>query len=106
MAYGIIIYNPNGNSIVDTRTDKQSTAMVSGSASITTDSSGDGTSSSISFPGLTSGNSSTHNVYIYKTNTTQDIRISINRSTDSFTIGLSEATPSTTFSIPFSGTVV
>jgi hypothetical protein len=52
MAYGLQVFNSSGQSILDTTSDKQGIGQVSGSAAISTNSSGVGNSSAISFAGI------------------------------------------------------
>ena len=110
MAYGLQVFNSSGQSILDTTLDKQGIGQVSGSVSITTNSSGVGNSSSISFPGMTSGptppaNTDTYDVFLYGDNHTGEnfSDIGITRGTNSFTINISGSTPSSNITVKYVG---
>lgn len=83
--YGFQVFNNSGNSILDSRTDKQTTAIVSGSVTISANS----TSGSISCPGMTSSNTDEVGVLFYDEPDplgygTQ--MVDVNRSSGSFTL--------------------
>lgn len=108
MAYGLQVFNSSGQSILDTTSDKQGIGQVSGSAAISTNSSGVGNSSAISFPGMTSGasaNTDTYDVFLYGDNHTGNnlSDIGITRGTDDFTINITGSTPSSTITVKYVG---
>lgn len=83
--YGFQVFNSSGNNILDSRTDKQTTAIVSGSVTI----SSGGTSGSISCPGMTTSNINEVGVLFYDEPDpvgygTQ--MVDVNRSNGSFTL--------------------
>ena len=102
MPYGFIVYNSAGQSIVDTSTDIQSIAIVKSSLTITTDSSGNGTSSSQSFPGMTATNTDEYGVYILEDESAAGTVFTVNRGTNSFTITIAAAA-STSYDISYAG---
>jgi hypothetical protein len=105
MAYGLQVFNSSGQSILDTTSDKQGIGQVSGSAAISTNSSGVGNSSAISFPGMTTSNSATYDVFLYGDNHTGNnlSDIGITRGTDDFTINITGSTPSSTITVKYVG---
>lgn len=83
--YGFQVFNSNGDNILDSRTDKQTTAIVSGSVTIASS----GTSGSISCPGMTTTNTNEVGVIFYDEPDplgygTQ--MVDVNRSNGSFTL--------------------
>ena len=95
MSYGIQIFNSSGTKTYDTGLDRSSSVVINGTVSITTDTSASATfnyygdSSSISCPGMTTGNSENFYVYAFGWGNA-DIRnpsyAEIIRSTNSFVI--------------------
>lgn len=70
MSYGIQIFNSSGTKTYDTGLDRSSSVVQHGTVSITTNTTGPdnnfyGDSSSISCPGMTTGNSENFDVYAF-----------------------------------------
>jgi len=108
MAYGLQVFNSSGQSILDTTLDKQGIGQVSGSVSLTTNGSGNVTSSPISFPGMTSGanpNTDTYDVFLYGDTDTGDnlSNIGITRGDGEFTIGISGSSANVTITVYYVG---
>jgi hypothetical protein len=83
--YGFQVFNSSGNNILDSRTDKQTTAIVSGSVTISANS----TSGSISCPGMTSSNTDEVGVIFYDEPDALGYgtqMVDVNRSSGSFTL--------------------
>ena len=93
MSYGIQIFNSSGTKTYDTELDRSSSVVINGTVSITTNQGSFpfyyGDSSSISCPGMTTGNSENFYVYAFGWGNA-DIRnpsyAEIIRSTNSFVI--------------------
>ena len=99
MAYGLQVFNSSGQTILDSTSDKQGIGQVSGSVSLTTNGSGNVTSSPISFPGMDTiqndaNNPNTYDVFLYGDTDTGDnlSNIGITRGEDSFIINVSNST--------------
>jgi hypothetical protein len=104
MAYGLQIRNSSGETTLDTTVDVQSVAVLSDSVTITTNSSGSGTSSSISFPGMTASNTDEYAVYFLQAGSgSAYYSLTVTRSTNSFTITLSNGPTSSTATVSYLG---
>jgi len=110
MAYGLQVFNSSGQSILDTTLDKQGIGQVSGSVSLTTNGSGNVTSSPISFPGMDTiqndaNNPNTYDVFLYGDTDTGDnlSNIGITRGDGEFTIGISGSSANVTITVYYVG---